>query len=323
MSRYVLAVDIGGTKCAVSIVDISRDFPMIIAKKKFMTSRSYLEVMEELFATIDSLLFENQSLTIECIGISCGGPLDSKNGIIVGPPNLPEWKNVPIVELFEKKYAVPTSLENDANAGALAEWFWGAGKGKQNIVFCTFGTGMGAGLILNGSLYQGTNSLAGEIGHIRLAEDGPWGFDKNGSVEGFCSGGGIEKLGKMLSAKWLSEDKSTLLASNYAEIEYITTKKIAECAHTGDELSLKIFDILSEKLGETMSILIDLLNPELIILGSIYIRQEDLIKEKMEKIVACESIPASWDVTKIVKARLNENIGDYAATAIAKYAIEG
>src|SRR5690606_15592063 len=131
---------------------------------------------------------------LAAIGISCGGPLDSRRGVILSPPNLPGWDRIPVVEVFQQAFKVPVALQNDANAGALAEWLWGAGRGSHNMIFLTFGTGMGAGLILNGQLYSGTNDLAGEVGHIRLAPDGPVGYGKAGSFEGFCSGGGIKQL---------------------------------------------------------------------------------------------------------------------------------
>ena len=132
------------------------------------------------------------------IGITCGGPLDSKKGLIMSPPNLPKWDKIPITKIIEDNFNVPVFLQNDANACALAEWRFGAGKGTNNMIFLTFGTGLGAGLILDGRLYAGTNNLAGEIGHIRLAKDGPLGYDKKGSFEGFCSGAGIARLAKKI-----------------------------------------------------------------------------------------------------------------------------
>lgn len=120
------------------------------------------------------------------VGISCGGPLNSTAGIIEGPPNLPGWNNVKIADILTSHYGVFASLQNDANACAVAEWKFGAGKGAQNMIFLTFGTGLGAGLILNGRLYSGTNDNAGEIGHIRLEEFGPSGYGKSGSFEGFA-----------------------------------------------------------------------------------------------------------------------------------------
>ena len=148
-------------------------------------------MIEKLIEMADTILDK----TPDSIGISCGGPLDSRRGVIMGPPNLPGWDDVYIVRQIENHYGVQAHLQNDANACAVAEWKFGAGRGKQNVVFMTFGTGLGAGLILDGKLYSGTNDNAGELGHIRLDRFGPVGFGKAGSFEGFCSGRRIARFG--------------------------------------------------------------------------------------------------------------------------------
>lgn len=186
-STYYLGIDIGGTKCAVVVGNAKFE---VLKKVQFPTrtqERGYEEVLQEFHRHITELFLIFPKEQFESIGISCGGPLDSVQGVIKSPPNLPGWDEVPIIDWFRKQYGIPTSLQNDANAGALAEWMMGAGQGTRNMVFLTFGTGMGAGLILNGQLYAGTNDLGGEVGHIRLADQGPVGFGKAGSFEGFVA----------------------------------------------------------------------------------------------------------------------------------------
>ena len=192
----LLGFDIGGTKCAVVLGKQNDHDIAICSKRVLLTDKPVYEMIEALFTCAENLLAEehlpiNQ---IEGIGISCGGPLNSKGGIIVAPPNLPGWMNIPIVSLAEGRFGIKAFLQNDANACAVAEWKYGAGKGYENIIFLTFGTGMGAGLILNNQLYSGTTDLAGEVGHLRLSETGPVGFGKSGSFEGWCSGGGIAQI---------------------------------------------------------------------------------------------------------------------------------
>ena len=180
-------LDIGGTKCAVVIGDNS----FSIRKKvvfETRTERGYEAIISEFKNHMRSMLKDFPGSDLKRIGISCGGPLDSKKGMIYSPPNLPGWDNVPITRIFTDEFGVDTAIQNDANACALAEWLMGAGRGTSNMVFLTFGTGMGGGLILNDRLYSGTNDLGGEVGHIRLAKDGPVGFGKAGSFEGYCSG---------------------------------------------------------------------------------------------------------------------------------------
>nr|MBA4166762.1 ROK family protein [Chitinophagaceae bacterium] len=172
--------DIGGTKCAVIIGNIneSNDWN-IVSKKIFQTVPPAQKMIELLFAETEKLVQHHSGWdSIDGIGISCGGPLDSRNGIILSPPNLPGWDHIELVKMVTQQFKKPCLLQNDANACAVAEWKHGAGKGVENMIFLTFGTGMGAGLILDGKLYSGTNDLAGEVGHLRLAGMGPVGFGK-------------------------------------------------------------------------------------------------------------------------------------------------
>ena len=251
------------------------------------------------------------------IGISCGGPLDEGRGMILSPPNLPGWDEVPITAMLTDRFGVPAYLCNDANACALAEWKFGAGMGTQNMIFLTFGTGMGAGLILNGKLYSGTNGNAGEVGHMRLAEYGPVGYGKAGSFEGFCSGGGIKQLGQTLAKEVLQCGKTTSYCHSYEELETISAKSLAMAADNGDETAQRVWQIAADKLGMGVSLLIDLLNPEAIVIGSIFERSEHLLRERMEAMISREVLPQSRQVCRILPAKLGDEIGDYAAIAVA------
>ncbi len=316
---FYLGIDIGGTKCAVVAGD--SDF-QIFQKTQFDTrtaERNWQGVFEEFFSNIDSLLLKYPKENLRGIGISCGGPLDSKKGMIYSPPNLPGWDNVPITRIFNERFGVPVSIQNDANACALAEWLMGAGKGTQNMIFLTFGTGMGSGLILNGKLYAGTNDLGGEVGHIRLADDGPVGFGKAGSFEGFCSGGGIAQLAASYVINKLKQGSKVNFCDNIESARKLTAKIVAEAAVAGDADALEIIRISGEYLGRGLSILIDILNPECIVIGSIYARNENLFKPHIERMLAREAIPSAVEVCSIKPALLGDSIGDYAALCVALY----
>ena len=198
--NYYIGLDIGGTKCAQTIGKISANDELKILKRvEFPTAGQKPEVILDKFSGfIENTL---KDYKISGIGISCGGPLDSKRGVIMSPPSLPLWDNIKVVEYFESKFGIKTNLQNDANACAVAEWKFGAGRGAENMVFLTFGTGFGAGLILGGKLYGGTTDNAGEIGHIRLTERGPEGYRKKGSCEGYCSGSGMARLALIMGKK--------------------------------------------------------------------------------------------------------------------------
>ena len=277
-------------------------------------------MIDLLFATAEELLakqsFSKENIT--GIGISCGGPLSSKSGVILSPPNLPGWDNIPIVELTEKRFGKPVLLQNDANACAIAEWKYGAGKGYNNIIFLTFGTGMGAGLILDGKLYSGTDDLAGEVGHVRLGEMGPVGFGKAGSFEGFCSGGGIAQLAQMKVRQKLQMGEKVSFCDGLNDLPGLTAKIVAEAAYQGDQVAIDVYKTCAEYLGRGLSLLIDILNPEVIILGSIYGRAKSLIEPYMREMIKKEAIDYSYRHCRIVPAGLFENIGDMAALTLAK-----
>lgn len=316
LDQYYLGFDIGGTKC--SVVLGSKNFE-VHEKIVFPThtERGYQEIINEFKRHTHELLAKYDKNKLVKIGISCGGPLDSKKGIIYSPPNLPGWDAVPIVDIFKKEFDVDVEVQNDANACALAEWMMGAGVGTRNMIFLTFGTGMGAGLILNGKLYSGTNDLAGEVGHIRMAEDGPVGFGKAGSFEGFCSGGGIAKLAKSIISERLRSGEKVSFCPTEDLIEDITAKTVFKAALASDSLASEIVDISASYLGKGLSILIDILNPECILIGSIYARNEAYLKPLIEKVIEREAIGAARSVCQIKPAALGDRIGDYAALCVA------
>lgn len=258
-----------------------------------------------------------KSYKIEGIGISCGGPLDSNRGIIMRPPSLTFWDNIEIVKYFEEKYGIKTYLQNDANACAVAEWKFGAGKGAKNMIFLTFGTGFGAGLILNGKLYAGTNDNAGEIGHVRLTKNGPLGYYKKGSCEGYCSGSGIARLAEITSKQKKYEQSFTEYA-DAVEKEDINARTIAEYARKGNAFCKAVYKKSGEMLGRTLSILIDVLTPEKIVIGGVYMRSHDLLYPYAIKEMKKECLSLSLEKVEILPAGLKENIGDYAALSVAQ-----
>ncbi|MBR5448482.1 MAG: ROK family protein, partial [Clostridia bacterium] len=236
--------------------------------------------------------------------------------------NLPGWDNVHITDMLFDRFGIPAYICNDANACALAEWRFGEGRGSRNMIFLTFGTGLGAGIILDGRLYSGTNGMAGEVGHIRLSDGGPVGFGKHGSFEGYCSGGGIAQLGRRAARTAIENGTPFVWAQNDDEISKITTKYLAELANTGDENAIQIFRESAKRLGFGLSILIDILNPERIIIGSVYQRCESLFYTEMMRVIEKEALPESLSVCKILPAALGDEIGDLAAISVAMKGIE-
>jgi len=313
---YYIGIDIGGTKCAVLA---GTDQMEILHRVQFAThtEKGPDYAIKKIIDSIAELKKRYENRNFRSIGISCGGPLNSKTGVIHSPPNLPGWDNIPIVDIIKGKTGISTFIQNDANACALAEWKFGAGKGSENMVFLTFGTGLGAGLILNGQLYAGTNDNAGEVGHIRLEDDGPIGYNKAGSFEGFCSGSGITMLAQLKAEEKLNKGKKISYCQSYDELQSITTFQLAKLATAGDEDALELFNISAKKLGVGLSIIIDMLNPERIVIGSVYARNPELFNGWTNKIIEKEALAGARNVCKIVPAELGDEVGDIASLSVA------
>lgn len=298
----IVGLDIGGTKCAVSRVRSGA-----VEEIARIETRDFPTTFSALTEAAGCVMQENP-----LFGISCGGPLDATRGVILSPPNLDtSWHGIEICRLLTARFGGRAALMNDANACALAEWRFGAGRGCSNMVFLTSGTGMGAGLILNGRLHEGASGDAGEVGHIRLAPDGPIGFGKAGSFEGFCSGGGIARLAAAAARRhgsqpaWIEANGTT------------SARMVAEAARTGDAIALGVMGEAGKRLGEALAILIDVLNPGRIVIGGHFPKTRDLLEPAMCEALAREALPHSLEACRIVPAELGESIGSHGAIAVA------
>ncbi len=317
--KTILGVDIGGTKCMVCLGRASESGEIEILKKvRFETdSDNPQRSMERIADELANMLEGYEGGKPVAIGVSVGGYIDSKNGIIVSTPVIPMLKNYPIGEMLSKRFDAKAFVQNDANACALAEWIYGAGKGSENMVFLTCGTGLGGGLILGGKLHEGASSNAGEVGHIRLDRVGPVGCGKAGSFEGFCSGAGIAQFAKMRALEALQGSKAFAFAQTLKSIEQITAKTLEDAANAGDVDALQIFNEVGENLGKGLAILVDILNPDSIVIGSVFVRCENLLREPMQKSLNSEAQSVSANACKVLPAKLGDDIGLYAAFATA------
>lgn len=287
--QLLLGIDLGGTKTAVVLGDANGT---VHARVEFPTTAPE-ETRRRIVDAASGWEFSR-------VGIACGGPLDVANGRLLAPPNLPGWEGADLVSWFEKDFQKPVALVNDANAGALAEWRWGAGRGTTDMVFLTCGTGLGAGIISGGRLLAGFNGNAGEIGHVRLTETGPQGYGKAGSVEGWSSGGGIGR--QAIVEGWPSGT---------------TAKDVVLAAEAGEAKAKHLLEVAGEMLGRSIALLIDVLNPQVVILGSLYVRAARFLEPAMRRALESEALPELLGACRIVPAELGESIGDLQALAAA------
>jgi glucokinase len=240
---------------------------------------------------------------VAALSVSIGGPLKIEEGIILSPPHLPNWVNVPLKSRLADRYGLPVYVEHDGNAGALAEHYFGSAKGAKNVIFLTTGTGLGGGLILNGRIYRGTTDTAGEVGHIRLADDGPVEYGKAGSWEAFCSGAGMVKLAHALYVGHWPES--------------LTTRELVKQAVDGDEHARHVIRTSGQWLGRGLAILVDTLNPEVIVLGSLGGTLGDLFLEPAREVVRAECLPQPAAACRIVPSALGSRLGDVASLMAA------
>jgi glucokinase len=317
MQKIYLGVDVGGTKTAVVL---SSSPPATLGRVEFATlpEQGPHYAIDCIVESARSLLAQHGlgQEDIAAIGVSCGSPLDRVKGIIHAPPNLSTWVDVPIRRLLEEAFHTTCRVENDANAGAVAEHRFGAGVGAEHMVFLTLGTGLGAGIIAAGSLYLGANGDAGEIGHVRLSPTGPVGYHKAGSIEGWASGGGIAQLAVRMLAQAERRGRSSVLHAQMAG-GGLTARDVSRAAQAGDAVALSILRSSGKRLGQALAMLIDVLNPQRIVLGGLAWRMGDTLLAPMRQTIEREALPQSLRACEIVPAALGEQIGDVAALCVA------
>lgn len=301
----LIGIDIGGTKSAVILGDTEGN---VLTSETIATATpdAALSKLVELARS-----YARQGGITGC-GISCGGPLSTKRGMILSPPNLPGWDAIPVVQRFAEALGVPCALENDANAAAIAEWRWGLGRKLDDVIYLTCGTGQGAGVVLNGKLLRGVTDSAGEIGHVRLLPLGPVGYRKAGSVEGLTSGSGLGALARLRLAE--PHAPSTLDTLALAQID---GKSVGEAALAGDAIAHAIVRESADYLGQACAILIDLFNPQRISLGSMAQRLGDVLLDPVRAAAKREALPEAFAACVIDKSVLGARVQSLAALAAA------
>lgn len=318
MAKVYLGVDIGGTKSAVVL---SAQPPVPLGRIEFATlpEQGPERALALIVESAHSLLAQHgvRASEMAAIGVSCGSPLDRVQGIIQAPPNLSTWVDVPIRRLLEEAFQTTCRVENDANAGAVAEHRFGAGVGAEHMIFLTLGTGLGAGIIAAGRLYLGANGDAGEIGHVRLSPTGPVGYHKAGSIEGWSSGGGIAQLAVRMLTQAERRGGRSVLHAKLAGGQGVTARDVGLAAQAGDAVALRILRSSGERLGQALAMLIDVLNPQRIVLGGLAWRMGENLLGPMRRVIEREALPQTLRACEIVPAALGERIGDVAALCVA------
>jgi glucokinase len=264
----IIGVDIGGTKVAAGLVDYSGEIQRQI-REPMVSDGDAATGLAAVRRAIDALLDGDQknAPTIRGVGICAPGPLDPTTGMVVNPPNLPCWRNFPLSREVEKIYGVKVKIDNDANAAALAEAQWGAGRGYRQIFYATVGTGIGTGIVFDGRIYHGHTGAAGEGGHNTIDFRGPrCGCGKPGCIEAFACGPAIAKRARTKLAEQAARG-AVLLELAGGNIEKVTTEMVGRACAAGDPVAKETMEETVELLSIWLGNMIDLLDPDVIIIG--------------------------------------------------------
>jgi len=318
---YLLGHDIGGTKLAVTVADrngkILRKIrrPTEAERGPQAVVASLVDMSREAMARAGLSPAE-----LAGVGVSCGGPLDTETGVVYAPPNLPGWDEVPLKAWLESALSLPVFVENDANASALAEWSFGAGRGCRHMVYMTMSTGIGGGIILDGRLYRGPNDTAGEVGHMTIVENGPaCGCGKRGCLEALCSGPSIARRAR---EKAQAASGSLMVGLAGGDPACITAETVMDAARQDDPAAREIVDETARYMAVGLGNIVNILNPEVIVIGTILVKAQDLLLEPIRAYLRRETWPRVYDTVRVLPAGLGDEVGDLAAIAVIRQAVQ-
>ncbi|MCF6174317.1 MAG: ROK family protein [Victivallaceae bacterium] len=314
-SFNLFGIDIGGTKIVISLG--ASDGKILGSKRIPSHGRGPDEVMPELFAAGHQLLEEANMTTeqLQAIGIGAPAPADIPNGILTSPVNNQKWRDVPIRDLMANEFKTETFFDNDANAGVLAEWMFGAAVGGKNVIYLTLSTGIGGGIIANGKLVHGTGFFAGEIGHICLDPNGPQcSCGMHGCYEAFCGGVAVAKRVQLELA---TQPEHPIVKYAGGEVDKIDMIAIEKAVRDGNNYAVRLWEELSLRHAQAIGAIINIFNPDKVILGTMAWATGELFMEPLMKHLPDYCWSQMLDECDVVPSKLERAIGDYAGLAVA------
>jgi glucokinase len=312
----VLAIDLGGTKIFAAIIS---NKGQVMAKERCLTlaNEGPGVAINQILSAIDRLLSQrNIDLSqLDSISVGAAGAIDFDKGLVTSSPHLPGWHDVPLRDIVKGKYKVNTFLINDASAAALGEHHFGAGQGVDNLILLTVGTGIGGGIIINGRLYSGASGSAGEIGHMTIDVNGPrCDCGNNGCLEALVSGTAVAKE----AIKRIRQgERSSLTEIVGGKIENITAEEVSIAAQAGDSLAAEVILKAATYLGVGIANLVNIFNPEMIIIGGGIAKMGDLLLNPARQVVRERAFQLSAQAVQIVSAQLGDDAGVLGAAVFA------
>lgn len=311
-----IGIDVGGTNVKIALVD---DNGKIIYSNSVPTyaKMGYEYTVNNIKQAIKDLMKETNTTPsdIEGIGFDFPGQVDCKTGVVKLAPNIPGWVNVPIAQMIEDEFHIPTRIDNDVRCAALGELKFGAGRGCENFICITVGTGIGSGIVINGKVVRGATNAAGELGHIKLQmNSGPiCGCGDTGCLEAFASGPAIVAMAQ----EYIKGGKSTKFREMAAvEGGEITPYMVAKAAEEGDPVAKRIFEIVGEYIGIGLTSVINLLNPERVIIGGGVAESGELLLGPIRKTIKERAMVVAGNAVEIVPAQLGNSAGVIGASML-------
>ncbi len=311
-----IGIDVGGTNVKIALVD---DNGKIIYSNSVPTyaKMGYEYTVNNIKQAIRDLMKETNTTPtdIEGIGFDFPGQVDCKTGVVKLAPNIPGWVNVPIAQMIEDEFHIPTRIDNDVRCAALGELKFGAGRGCENFICITVGTGIGSGIVINGKVVRGATNAAGELGHIKLQMNGGpiCGCGDTGCLEAFASGPAIVAMAQ----DYIKGGKSTKFREMAAaESGEITPYMVAKAAEEGDPVAKRIFEIVGEYIGIGLTSVINLLNPERVIIGGGVAESGELLLAPIRKTIKERAMVVAGNAVEIVPAQLGNSAGVIGASML-------
>jgi len=318
MRQYIIGVDVGGTKVAGGLVDLKARLVKSVvvptlAEKGFKSSYGQIK---KLIATLIKQAGGKERIL--GIGICAPGPLNPKTGLVINPPNLPGWRNIQFTRMIEGEFAIPTKVENDANAAGLAEVLFGAAAGYHDIFYVTVSTGLGTGIIIDRKIYHGKNGVAGEGGHVSIDYKSPYrcGCGTLGCIEALAAGPGMARRARVRleqehSAPSLLRD---LTGGHY---ELISPRMIEQAALEGDPIAADVLEETGFYLGVWLAGMITLLDPEAIVIGGGVAQIGKPLFDKIRATIPEHTINRQFAIkTPVLPAKLKTNVGVFGAASL-------
>lgn len=309
ISGPVLGLDIGGTKLAAAVIGPAGEvdgYAVVPTRRE----EGWQAVLARLFDLGRQAMAESGVTdAVRAVGIACGGPLDATTGTLHGPPHLPGWLDVPVGPLAAEEFGVPAALQNDATAAAIAEYRFGAGRGTETMLYLTVSTGIGGGAVVDGSVHYGSAGNGGEFGHVTVRRGGRLcGCGRRGCVEAYASGTAIAQR----AAAALAGGARSVLSGRRA----VTAEDVANAAAAGDPLAREVWDETVDLLGAAVTDLVNVFEPEVVVLGGGVTRSGAMLLDPVRAIVAREAMPPAAAAAVVVLAELGDRVGVVGAGAI-------